>query len=111
MEIHLPLNIFIILLKKTIQSKPHSIFSPHHLFLPSRLFFRIVNFSLRFCDITDAEVDQIAHALGNLVTQNWKLLTLSLTGNRIGDNGARALAKVKVNKFSFGNVERERNLF
>lgn len=27
-------------------------------------------------------------------TQNWKLLTLTLTGNQIGDNGAKSFAKV-----------------
>lgn len=32
-------------------------------------------------------------------TQNWKLLTLTLTGNRIGDNGAKSFAKVKINTY------------
>jgi hypothetical protein len=27
-------------------------------------------------------------------TQNWKLLTLTLTGNQIGDNGAKSFANV-----------------
>jgi hypothetical protein len=35
-------------------------------------------------------------------TQNWKLLTLTLTGNQIGDNGAKSFAKVK-NRFNYLN--------
>jgi hypothetical protein len=56
---------------------------------------RIINLSLRFCKITDKGAERLANILGNISTQNWKLLTLTLTGNQIGDNGAKSFAKVK----------------
>jgi hypothetical protein len=46
--------------------------------------------------MTDTGAGRLAHALGNMLTQNWKLLTLTLTGNRLGDNGAKAFAKVPI---------------
>ena len=55
---------------------------------------RLINLSLRFCKITDANAQRLAHQLGNMSTQNWKLLTLTLTGNQIGDNGAKSFAQV-----------------
>lgn len=56
--------------------------------------YRILNLSLRFCKITDKGAERLANILGNMSTQNWKLLTLTLTGNQIGDNGAKAFATV-----------------
>jgi len=64
-------------------------FSPIDLY-----FFRITHLSLRFCDITDTSAERLANALGNMSTQNWKLLTLNLSGNRIGDEGAKSFATV-----------------
>jgi hypothetical protein len=37
----------------------------------------------------------LANALGTMSNENKNLLTLSLTGNRIGDNGAEHLATVE----------------
>ncbi|CAM2720587.1 unnamed protein product [Rotaria socialis] len=54
---------------------------------------KIANLSLRFCNITDRGAERLAHSLGNMSVQNWKLLTLTLTGNQIGDDGAKSLAK------------------
>ncbi|CAF3795688.1 unnamed protein product [Rotaria socialis] len=53
---------------------------------------KICQLSLRYCNITDKGVERIARALGNISRQNWKLLTLNLSGNRIGDIGAQSLA-------------------
>ncbi|CAF4146709.1 unnamed protein product [Rotaria socialis] len=53
---------------------------------------KISQLSLRYCNITDKGVERIARALGNISRQNWKLLTLNLSGNRIGDIGAQSLA-------------------
>ncbi|CAF1008730.1 unnamed protein product [Adineta steineri] len=53
---------------------------------------KIVHLSLRFCKITDTGAERLANALGNMSSQNWKLLTLTLTGNQIGDNGAKSFA-------------------
>ncbi|CAF1637777.1 unnamed protein product [Rotaria magnacalcarata] len=53
---------------------------------------KISQLSLRYCNITDTGVERIARALGNISRQNWKLLTLNLSGNRIGDIGAQSLA-------------------
>jgi len=57
-------------------------------------FSRITHLSLRFCDITDTAAKRLANVLGNIFTQNWKLLTLDLSGNRIGDDGAKSFATV-----------------
>jgi hypothetical protein len=57
---------------------------------------RIVHLSLRFCHITDEDAAGVAHGLGNMSRQNWKLLTLNLSGNRIGDHGAMAFATVRI---------------
>ncbi|CAM4814448.1 unnamed protein product [Rotaria magnacalcarata] len=54
---------------------------------------KIAHLSLRFCNITDRGAERLAHSLGNMSVQNWKLLTLTLTGNQIGDDGAKSLAK------------------
>ncbi len=56
--------------------------------------YRILHLSLRYCDIHDTGAERLANALGNISTQNWKLLTLNLSGNRIGDRGAISLATV-----------------
>lgn len=56
--------------------------------------FRIVHLSLRFCEMNDSGAEKLALALGNLKKQNWKLLNLILTGNQIGNRGAKALATV-----------------
>jgi hypothetical protein len=60
------------------------------------IFYRITHLSLRFCHITDKGADRLAYTLGNISTQNRKLLTLNLSGNRIGDDGAQAFATVKL---------------
>ncbi|CAF0960341.1 unnamed protein product [Adineta ricciae] len=53
---------------------------------------KILHLSLRYCNMTDLGVERLANALGNMSKQNWKLLTLDLSGNRIGDNGGKSLA-------------------
>lgn len=62
---------------------------------------RIAHLSLRFCEISDTGAESLALALGNLRKQNWKLLNLILTGNQIGDRGAKALATVTIESTSF----------
>jgi hypothetical protein len=57
-------------------------------------FSRITHLSLRYCNINDTGAERLANALGNISTQNWKLLTLNLSGNRIGDNGATSISTV-----------------
>ncbi len=57
-------------------------------------FYRITNLSLRYCNITDTHAERLANALGNMSTQNWKLLILNLSGNKIGDDGAKSFATV-----------------
>ncbi len=64
-----------------------------------------MNLSLRFCKITDTGAERLAHSLGNISTQNWKLLTLTLTGNQIGDNGAKSFAKV-INRYWSNLIKR-----
>ncbi|CAF1192359.1 unnamed protein product [Didymodactylos carnosus] len=54
---------------------------------------KLLHLSLRFCSITDVGAELLAKSLGNMITQNWKLLTLNLSGNRITDKGAKAFAK------------------
>ena len=56
--------------------------------------YRIVHLSLRFCQIGDTGSERLANALGTMYIQNCKLLTLTLTGNQIGDHGAESFAKV-----------------
>lgn len=63
------------------------------------LLNRILNLSLRFCKITDKGAERLANILGNISTQNWKLLTLALTGNQIGDHGAKSFATVNEKLF------------
>ena len=71
-----------------------------------RLLRRVAHLSLRFCEITDADADRLANALGNPSTHNWRLLTLCLTGNRIGDNGAKSLATVSsIRRSSLGSSD------
>ncbi|CAF0913854.1 unnamed protein product [Adineta ricciae] len=53
---------------------------------------KILHLSLRYCNMTDLGVERLANALGNMSKQNWKLLTLDLSGNRISDNGGKSLA-------------------
>ncbi|CAF0866619.1 unnamed protein product [Rotaria sp. Silwood1] len=53
---------------------------------------KIIQLSLRYCNITDTAAERLAFALGNMLKQNRKLLTLNLSGNRIGDNGAKSFA-------------------
>ncbi|CAF3653656.1 unnamed protein product [Adineta steineri] len=53
---------------------------------------KILNLSLRFCNITDTNAERLANALGNMSKQNWRLLTLNLSGNQIGDNGGKSFA-------------------
>ena len=55
-----------------------------------------MHLSLRFCQITDEDTVGFADGLSNMSRQNWKLLTLNLSGNRIGDQGAMALATVRI---------------
>ena len=66
-------------------------------------FYRIVHLSLRFCDIIDKGAERLAYALGNMLKRNCKLLTLNLSGNRIGDDGAKFFAIVKTNLFIIFN--------
>ncbi|CAF2510212.1 unnamed protein product [Rotaria sp. Silwood2] len=53
---------------------------------------KIIQLSLRYCNITDTGAERLAHALGSMLKQNRKLLILNLSGNRIGDNGAKSFA-------------------
>jgi len=57
---------------------------------------RVQHLSLRYNGITDVGAEHIGSALGNVTQQNQKLLSLNLTGNKIGDAGARHLADVRV---------------
>jgi hypothetical protein len=70
-------------------------------------FNRIIHLSLRYSDISDTGAERLANALGNISTQNGKLLTLNLSGNRIGDRGATSLATV-LNSITF---EEKKNFF
>ncbi|CAF1130191.1 unnamed protein product [Rotaria sordida] len=54
--------------------------------------YRIIQLYLRYCNITDTGAERFAYALGNMLKQNWKLLTLNLSRNRIGDYGAKSFA-------------------
>ncbi|CAF1247122.1 unnamed protein product [Rotaria sordida] len=53
---------------------------------------KIIQLSLRYCNITDVGAERLANALGNMLKPNRKLLTLNLSGNRIGDDGAKSFA-------------------
>jgi hypothetical protein len=53
---------------------------------------RLKFLSLRFCGIDDISAAGLAGALWNLDNGNLSLVTLLLTGNKIGDRGAEALA-------------------
>lgn len=61
----------------------------------SRRYIRIAHLSLRFSQLDDTGAERLAHALGNLRVLNCTLLTLTLTGNQIGDVGANAFATVR----------------
>jgi len=52
----------------------------------------ILNLSLRHCKITDKGAAGLGRNLGTAKSQNTKLLSLNLTGNEIGDQGAESLA-------------------
>jgi hypothetical protein len=49
---------------------------------------------LRNCQITDSGAQKLGYALGNIYSQNKKLLILNLSTNYIGDKGAIELANV-----------------
>lgn len=53
----------------------------------------VQHLSLRYNCITDKGAQLLGDAIGTLVQQNQKLLTLNLTGNRITDEGVKSLAK------------------
>ena len=55
---------------------------------------RVQHLSLRYSGITDVGAEHIGSALGNFAQQNQKLLSLNLTGNKIGDAAASHIAKV-----------------
>jgi hypothetical protein len=60
---------------------------------------RLKLLSLRFCEIDDVSAAGLAGALWNVDSGNQSLVTLLLTGNKIGDCGAMALAEaLKVNR-------------
>jgi len=56
----------------------------------------LVNLNLRHNGITDVGAQNISKALGSYKGSNTKLVSLNLTGNKIGDNGAKALAGVNI---------------
>ncbi len=70
--------------------------------MPYRLLFnhtRIQHLSLRNCNISEIGAKKLGNAIGNINTQNNKLLNLNLSGNIIGDQGTIEIAKVLKNFF------------
>ena len=55
---------------------------------------RVQHLSLRYNGITDVGADLLGKALGTVQTQNMKLLSLNLNGNKITDKGAQSFATV-----------------
>jgi len=55
---------------------------------------RVQQLSLRYNGITDIGAKQIGLSLGNFTRQNQKLVSLNLTGNKIGDMGVCHIAEV-----------------
>ncbi|RNA24872.1 leucine-rich repeat-containing 71-like isoform X6, partial [Brachionus plicatilis] len=53
----------------------------------------IQHLSLRNCQISDIGAEKLGNELGNIRTQNTKLLSLNLSGNFITDNGAIEIAR------------------
>ncbi|CAF2496601.1 unnamed protein product [Rotaria sp. Silwood2] len=78
---------------KTVSLDGNPLAAEHFHILIEKDDLKIAHLSLRFCKITDKGAERLAHILGNISVQNWKLLTLALSGNQIGDNGAKSFAK------------------
>ncbi|CAF1194477.1 unnamed protein product [Rotaria sordida] len=78
---------------KTVSLDGNPLAAEHFHILIEKDDLKIAHLSLRFCQITDKNAERLAHVLGNMSVQNWKLLTLTLSGNQIGDNGAKLFAK------------------
>ncbi len=52
------------------------------------------NLSLRNNQIDDISCEHLSLALGDVKTRNEKLITLNLSSNSIGDDGAKFIARV-----------------
>ncbi|CAF1184041.1 unnamed protein product [Rotaria sp. Silwood1] len=78
---------------KTVSLDGNPLAAEHFHILIEKDTLKIAHLSLRFCKITDKGAERLAHVLGNMSVQNWKLLTLTLSGNQLGDNGAKSFAK------------------
>ena len=62
---------------------------------------RVQQLSLRHNGITDIGAKQIGLSLGNFTRQNQKLVSLNLTGNKIGDMGVCHIAEVRLHGCNF----------
>ncbi|UJR20602.1 hypothetical protein I4U23_023727 [Adineta vaga] len=78
---------------KTVSLDGNPLAAEHFHSLIEKHDSKIVHLSLRFCEIGDRGSERLANALGTMYNQNCKLLTLTLTGNQIGDHGATSFAK------------------
>ena len=62
------------------------------------IFFRVINLSLRYNQITDKGAGLIGRALGTPQTSNQKLVSINLSGNQIGDQGTEHIANVGIDR-------------
>lgn len=68
------------------------------LFIPSS----VTKLRFRHCHLGSVEARQMASRLGTMNTTNTKLLSLDLSGNQIGDEGALSFAQVC---FTYPNLD------
>ncbi|VDP99910.1 unnamed protein product [Trichobilharzia regenti] len=59
----------------------------------------VTKLQLRYCEIGPMEAKSISQRLGTMQTVNKKLISLDLSGNRLGDEGALYIAQIPESKF------------